>query len=102
MIGAKFDRWDVAGNIHFLGYITRRFAADSHAWGPPKSYEQAECTRIAVRHKNAWAQDMREGKGTTPEGECVEYTLEEQKALWESVMRSAEEAISLARAGVAA
>jgi len=99
---SSFDRWAIEANTHFLGYVTRRLADDPRAWGPPKSAEQAECTRIAVQYKNAWAQDMREGKGTTTEGEFIEYPPDEQKALWESVMRSAEEAIALSRAGAAA
>lgn len=102
MIGTRVDRWDIAGNTHFLGYITRKFSLDSHAWGPPNSWIQAECTRIAVRHKNAWAQDMREGKGASDQGECIEYTLEEQKAAWIALMEQAEEAISAMRQKAAA
>src|SRR5690242_2201836 len=42
------DRWAIAANMHFLGYITRRFEHDARAWGRPGSGQQAEATRIAV------------------------------------------------------
>jgi len=99
---ASIDRWAVEANTHFLGYITRRLAEDPRAWGMAGSTEQAECTRIAMRYKNAWAEDMREGKGVTPEGEFIEYTPEERKSSWDDLIRQAESAIALARAGAAA
>lgn len=102
MIGTKFDRWDIAGNVHFLGYITRLMSSNPHAWGPPNSWIQSECTRIAVRHKNAWAQDMREGKGVSEQGEFIEYTLNEQKAAWIALMEQAEAAIASMREKAAA
>lgn len=97
----KFDDWDRAGNIHFLGYITRRLSEKPRAWGAPNSREQQDATRIALRYKTAWAVDMREGRGVSPDGEVIPYSPDEQKSSWADLMEQAEAAIALAQAKAA-
>lgn len=87
----KFDGCDLAGNFRLLKYITERFKEDPRAWGVSGSTQQAEATQIAVRYKNAWAQDMREMKLADPEtGELPPYTFAEQEATWNEGMKRAE------------
>lgn len=84
----EFDDMAIAANIRFLKYVTTRLAARPRAWGAPGSAQQAEATRIAVRYKNAWAQDLREWGTPNP-------TLEEQNTAWEGCMARAEFDISV-------
>src|SRR5690242_10333455 len=51
--GPKLDGWDISGNMKFWKYITHRLTAEYRPWGAPWTEEHAECTRIAVRYKNA-------------------------------------------------
>lgn len=59
----KFDGWDVRGNDRFLKYIGHHLVENFRPWGEAWTGEHAECTKIAVRYKNAWTQDMRERYG---------------------------------------
>ncbi len=87
----KFDGCDIAANFRLFKYITERFKDAPYAWGASGSAEQANATQIAVRYKNAWAQDMRELKLADPEsGELPKYTMAEQDATWDEGMRRAE------------
>jgi len=87
----KFDTCDLTANDRLLKYVTARLSANPRAWSAPGSTQQAEATRIAVRHKNAWAQDMREMKLVDPEtGETPPYSLAEQETYWVECMKRAE------------
>lgn len=99
----KFDEWDIAGNQHLLGYITRRFKENPRCWGAPYSRQQADATGMVVMAKNVWVQDAREGKGVDPAtGELMPYSIEEQKAAWIDGMHQAEVAIARMLADAAA
>lgn len=90
----KFDGCDLAGNFRLLNYVKTRLAKEPRAWGAPGSAQLIEATQIAVRYKNAWAQDMRELKLADPEtGELSQYTMVEQDAYWNEGMRRAESEI---------
>lgn len=62
------DHWHVLANRLFLQYIRERLGANPRAWGPVPSYPyglrhdtvQAHCTRIAVTHKNRFADFLAE------------------------------------------
>jgi len=91
---AKFDAADIIGNLRFLHYVTTRLSQESRAWGAAKTEEQAECTRIAVAYKNAWAQDMREDSTIDPNtGEMLLPAGEYQHKTFAQAMERAEEAI---------
>jgi hypothetical protein len=72
----RFDKWDIAGNQHFLAEVLRRMH-----WQKP--FTAAE-TIVYVRWKNAWARDCREeevgDKGVS---------IEKQKLWWADVMERA-------------
>jgi len=92
--GPKFDGWDIGGNIRFWQYITHRLTESYRPWGAPWSEEHAECTRIAVRYKNAWAQDMRESETMdTNTGEITRLTEQEQACQFAKCMARAEDDI---------
>lgn len=84
MNGTNFDRWDIAGNSHFLAYVLRKMSV--------KRCFSADETRILVRYKNAWAQDMRE---VSVNGMVA---VEVQKASWKDFIEGAETEMSRARA----
>lgn len=91
----KFDGCEIQSNFRFLNYVKARFQDEPRAWGAPNSIQQAEATQIAVRYKNAWAQDMREFKSTDSQtGKLVPYTLAEQDLHWNECMRRAESDIA--------
>lgn len=101
--GPKFDQWDISANIRFWKYITHRLTESYRPWGAPWSTEHAECTRIAVRYKNAWAQDMREAMTMNEAtGEIVPPPDQEQSRLFGECMKRAEADITVYRAGKAA
>lgn len=76
MNGTNFDRWDIAGNSHFLAYVLRKMSV--------KRCFNADETRILVRYKNAWAQEMRE---VSVNGSVA---VEVQKAQWKDFIGGAE------------
>lgn len=109
----QFDGWDISGNFRFLKYVTNRLTSNPRAWGGPPPGEpwfrngnptsgaQAESTRIAVRYKNAWAQDMREGYLVNPgTGEIVPPGLEEQAQTFAECMKRAEADIAAYLSGL--
>jgi len=99
----KFDGCDIAANLRLLNYIKIRFAKEPRAWGAPGSIQLMEATQIAVRYKNAWAQDMRElGPPDLETGELPKYTLQQQNATWDEGMRRAEADIAALSRAVAA
>jgi hypothetical protein len=101
--GPKFDGWDISGNMRFWKYISHRLTESHRPWGAPWSQEHAECTRIAVRYKNAWAQDMREATTMdTATGEIVQPPEFEQARQFSECMRRAESDIVVYRRGQAA
>lgn len=56
-------KWDIIANTLFLKYITTRLALRPYAWGPWSTYghdemPQGEATRVAVWHKNLFAEEM--------------------------------------------
>jgi hypothetical protein len=96
--GPKFDGWDISGNMRFWKYITHRLMENYRPWGAPWTEEHAECTRIAVRYKNAWAQDMRESeKMDTSTGEVIRLSEQEQMRLFAECMKRAEDDIVVYR-----
>lgn len=99
----KFDGWDIAGNMRFWKYITHRLTARPRAWGVRGSAQQAESTRIAVRYKNTWAQDMRESDVMdAATGEVIQATQEVQDRAWVDCMERAEADIAVYLEGKAA
>jgi hypothetical protein len=96
----KFDGWDISGNVRFHKYITHRLTENFRPWGAAWTEEHAECTRIAVRYKNAWAQDMREH--TDADGVITQPSEEYQASAFADCMRRAEADIELYRKGIAA
>lgn len=70
---AKFDAWDREANRKLFSYIAHAFQLDPCRWGPPKSAIQAECTKIIVRWKNAWAQDQRESPDYTDMTRSIQF-----------------------------
>lgn len=97
----QLDGWDITSNNRFRKYITHRLMTqDPRAWGAPASTQQAECTRIAVRYKNAWAQDMRESDELDQAtGEVIRASDELQDRAWIDCMRRAEADIEIYRKG---
>lgn len=91
---STFDRWDIAGNLHFLGYVTRTLTAEVRKWGMPNSAQQRDATLVAVKYKNAWATDMREWGIDEATGELIEPTPEQQETAWDECMRMAEAEIA--------
>lgn len=101
--GPRFDGWDISGNVRFHKYVTHRLMDSYRPWGAPGSAELAECTRIAVAYKNAWAQDMRESTTVqTDTGEISGPSEEDQARLFADCMRRAESDIAIFRKGMAA
>lgn len=101
--GPKLDGWDIAGNTRFFKYISHRLTESYRPWGASWTAEHAECTRIAVRYKNAWAQDMREASSVDiSTGEIVHSADEYQARTFAECMRRAEADIVVYRQGMAA
>lgn len=101
--GPELDGWDISGNMRFRRYITHRLTQDTRAWGVPCTAEQAECTRIAVRYKNAWAQDMRESTTLQPDtGEVIQPPVTQQRRQFVDCMQRAESDIRAYRTRAAA
>lgn len=99
----KFDGCDIQSNFRFLNYVKARFLKEPRAWGAHGSTQLAEATKIAVRYKNAWAQDMREFKSADSQtGELIPYTMAEQNLHWDECMRRAESDIVTYMQAVAA
>ena len=97
------DGWDISANNRFLKYVSHRLTEAPRAWGPAGSTRQAESTRIAVRYKNAWAQDMREDHVMDQStGEVMPPATEEQARTFAECMRRAEADITVHLAGAAA
>lgn len=76
MNGTDFDRWAIAGNSHFLAYVLRKMAV-KRCFNPTE-------TRILVRYKNSWAQEMREASVNGS------VAVEVQKASWKDFIEGAE------------
>lgn len=94
-----YDGWDVSGNVRLLKHVTQVSCGGHRPWGPPWTEQHAECTRIAVRYKHAWAQDMRESFTLDQAtGELIPPTREIQDANWLECMRRAEADIAAYRA----
>jgi len=101
--GPTLDGWDISGNIRFWKYISHRLMESHRPWGAPGSAELAECTRIAVSYKNAWAADMREAGAIDPEtGEITRPAEDEQARMFADCMNRAEADIATYRRGLAA
>lgn len=101
--GPKFDGWDISGNVRFHKYVSHRLMDHYRPWGPPGSTELAECTRIAVGYKNAWARDMRESEVMDERtGEIVRLSEPEQAKQFAECMKRAEADIVVFRQGKAA
>ncbi len=83
------DGWDISANTRFWKYITHRLAESHRPWGAAKTEEHAESTRIAVRYKNAWAQDMREACDPKT-GEIIVPPRDQQDRQFVECMRRAE------------
>lgn len=96
----KGDGWDVSANTRFWKYITHRLTESHRPWGEAWTPLHAECTRIALAYKNAWAQDMREY--TDADGVCMMPTEEYQQKTFAECMRRAEDEIVVYRQGMAA
>ena len=96
----KFDGWDISSNVRFHKYITHRLTESFRPWGQAWTEEHAECTRIAVAYKNAWAQDMREY--TDADGVITMPSEEYQLRTFAECMRRAEADIEVYRKGIAA
>lgn len=101
--GPKFDDWDISANVRFWKYTTHRLTESYRPWGAPGTPEHAECTRIAVRYKNAWAQDMRESMTmNAATGEISPPSEADQDQFFRDCMQRAEADIVVYRAGKAA
>lgn len=117
--GFTGDKWDMGGNLHLLGHITRAMKVDPRCYGPikpftfrwlkdeqrmenPASEQQAVSTRILLRYKHAWATDMREWGVDEITGEVIEPSPEQQKTAWDDCMRMAEAEIAHLSARAAA
>jgi hypothetical protein len=99
----QFDGWDISANVRFHKYITHRLTENYRPWGPAWTPGHAECTRIAVRYKNAWAQDMRESStADLSTGEITRPTEEYQASAFADCMRRAETDIAVYQQGKAA
>lgn len=70
------DHWDIEANFHLLDRV-RTY---------PKKYADPEATRIVVRWKKTWAEDMRAEANPTPEIKLW---------AWQECMQSADEQIAL-------
>lgn len=76
----EFDNWAMEANQHFLAYVLRKLS-EKRCFNPDE-------TRILVRFKNLWADQMR--LSATTEG----VPIEEQKDVWSECIRRAEEEIA--------
>lgn len=74
--GGNFDKWDIAGNRHLFAYVLRKL-------DKKRCFDERE-TKILVRFKNLWADQMRLSAGdeTVP--------VEEQVEVWEECIKRAE------------
>jgi hypothetical protein len=79
-----FDNWAVAGNRHLLAYVLRNLSKK-------RCFDERE-TRILVRLKNLWVDQMR----LSMNGECV--PVEEQVEVWEECIKRAESEMVMANA----
>lgn len=77
--GFRGDHWDVAANNHLMAVVLRSLAV--------KRCYNPEETRILVRYKNAWAQDMRE----TAVNDEVDPQI--QRTAWRDFMEGAAQAM---------
>jgi hypothetical protein len=94
----QYDGWAMVANIRFWKYITHRLTEAPRAWGPAGSVQQQEATQVAVRYKNAWAQDMRESGESAPEtGEIIFPDHSSQGRSFAECMRRAEVEIEAVR-----
>ena len=105
----KGDGWDICANLRLLKYTVKRLAPRgssrvygdtahngiSLSWTP----EFEECTNILVRHKNAWAADMREWNLDQETGEVLpgHPPVEDQNRTWVQAMAAAEKEIAAYR-----
>jgi hypothetical protein len=102
-LSQKFDGWDITANNRFWKYVTKRLTDEPRAWGAPASTQQAEATRVLVRYKNAWAQDMREGDVLDPTtGEIMRPAESYQTQTFADCMQRAESEITVFLRGKAA
>ena len=79
----EFDGWARCANRHLLAYVMRQASQ--------RIYYAPDPTRILVKYKNAWAQDMRD------EAVNGEVLVERQKLTWSQCMERAETEIAKAR-----
>lgn len=107
----KGDGWDICANLRLLKHVVRRLSARGHSqdygetgicplrWSP----EFEESTNILVRHKNAWAADMREWNLDQETGEIKPGIPpeSEQTRTWKLAMEAAEKEITAHRKRVA-
>jgi len=75
--GPQFDKWDIAGNQHFMAYVLTRLKQKR-----PLTEDE---TRIMVKCKNAWAEDMR--ADADPD---TGMPVPQQKATWAECMANGE------------
>lgn len=84
----EFDNWAMAANQHLLAYILRKLH-EKRTFNPQE-------TRILVRFKNLWADQMR--LSATDDG----VPIEEQQEVWAECIRRAEAEIAAAASAAAA
>lgn len=75
-----FDKWGIEANQHLLALVLRNL-------GEKRTFDELQ-TRILVRYKNLWAEQMR--LDDTGEG----VPISEQREVWTECMRRAEEEIA--------
>jgi len=87
----SLDSWWESSNYLFFLYIRKRLAEAPHAWGrfhrtADRTTPQAHSTRLALRHKTAWAEEMAEFENH-PSGSYA-------KQRWKAQMAAAETEIT--------